>query len=1035
MNLIKGTKLYNTFGEKVVVINVRDDGFFDTKLYSVVSISVDKRKETQVLEEERQYNLSDIGCIIFYNEKDIKKGEILSTFKEYEWNKKNIVDFYEKKRQKELADILSNAPSRVLLNDAYRKKLIAGYHDMSYSQKEELEFFKKYRGMYFARMDFDVEYYKKNRELLWKKHYYNKIYVGKHGTVYDENHCPVIIDWRSPLASLVNDNERKTYKRENDYIYNYDMLLKRRFPYPNSFEFNNVWIANSKFYKEGDVDPFLITVLTQLRHEGNERAVDIIETIQKEQNEIVRMANKSFYVQGCAGSGKTMILLHRLSYLTYNDKNLDFSRVKIITPNENIILQLKDLSAQLEISNIEQMTIEQYYLSILKEYSSTLYDTLTNKYANAFGREGTKFTIKSENSLNEMFLNYVYSDDFKKLLDERYSSYFDNIFSVVSHIVKTENKYDLRTLVNLVRDIFTVLEKREKNKAEIENLKNNLEKLDDTIKNLEKNIAKLQNKDETLLSNSNKKQQEKINAIDKIIKIDEKLDKIKTDKSNVEVQLKKINAIKLEVDINKEYKEEKIESLEKLQPTIKEFEDKIEQLNKDIYTIKRMIDSLKEEILDKEIKYQSLQREYQAVAALGIFKKMKIKAEYQNVKKIKELAEQDFTIKSATFEKLNQDLNSVTTQYNNYLLNAFFYLKEIKDGLSAQFANLDDNEKALLNEKNEIINKFHLDDSNYVLEKEKHLNILKDAQSQKNDAKKELTKLENDLSVANDQKAKCEYNLRLLGILPKEEELAFKRLCNKLITKSNNKFENRIKLTGNNIVEEILMPELNLLYQKYNIVEGNSIFKYKLYLMLYIFVKLRGEKSLSSLICIDEAQDISLNEYRVIRSANSDAVFNLYGDTNQLIYRGRGLEQWDYLKNAGFAFQGFKLNRNYRNVSNITQYCNKNLALNMTEMGIEGEDVEEITLNSLQNYLKVINIVIVKDREILKYFNQICQDYNFIDNKDVPIVKNKINVITIEMSKGMEFSKVIVIDKDMTMREKYIAYTRALNRLVVCKIS
>jgi DNA helicase IV len=66
------------------------------------------------------------------------------------------------------------------------------------------------------------------------------------------------------------------------------------------------------------MDPFLLDVLTQLRRDGNDKAVDIIETIQKEQNEIVRLKNKSLYVQGCAGSGKTMILLHRLSITILN---------------------------------------------------------------------------------------------------------------------------------------------------------------------------------------------------------------------------------------------------------------------------------------------------------------------------------------------------------------------------------------------------------------------------------------------------------------------------------------------------------------------------------------------------------------------------------------------------------------------------------------------------------------------------------------------------------------------------------------------
>ena len=48
--------------------------------------------------------------------------------------------------------------------------------------------------------------------------------------------------------------------------------------------------------------------------------------------------------------------------------------------------------------------------------------------------------------------------------------------------------------------------------------------------------------------------------------------------------------------------------------------------------------------------------------------------------------------------------------------------------------------------------------------------------------------------------------------------------------------------------------------------------------------------------------------------------------------------------------------------------------------------------------------------------------------------ETKINILTVEMTKSIEFSDVLVIDKDMIRREKYIAYTRVLNKLIVSKI-
>ena len=53
----------------------------------------------------------------------------------------------------------------------------------------------------------------------------------------------------------------------------------------------------------------------------NKKAVlgEIIATIQQEQNEIIRKSPyHSMIVQGVAGSGKTTVAMHRISYILYN---------------------------------------------------------------------------------------------------------------------------------------------------------------------------------------------------------------------------------------------------------------------------------------------------------------------------------------------------------------------------------------------------------------------------------------------------------------------------------------------------------------------------------------------------------------------------------------------------------------------------------------------------------------------------------------------------------------------------------------------
>ena len=90
---------------------------------------------------------------------------------------------------------------------------------------------------------------------------------------------------------------------------------------------------------------------------------DIVKTIQKKQNDIIRAdINKNIICQGVAGSGKTAIIVHRLSNLLYNNPNIPAERYLFIAPNSNFKSELSNLNKKLKIDKIKLSTLYEYYI-------------------------------------------------------------------------------------------------------------------------------------------------------------------------------------------------------------------------------------------------------------------------------------------------------------------------------------------------------------------------------------------------------------------------------------------------------------------------------------------------------------------------------------------------------------------------------------------------------------------------------------------------------------------------------------------------
>ena len=209
---------------------------------------------------------------------------------------------------------------------------------------------------YFGRVDYTEEG-SGNRETL---------YIGKNGVSKDRTEV-VIVDWRAPVSTLYYENElgKGSYDvpgmlRSNlTERINVDLQLKRTFD-----------VGDGKLlgYFDNDTaatDELLVKYLSQ-----NKDVVlgDIISTIQKEQNEIIRESPYlDVIVQGVAGSGKTTVAMHRISYILYNyGKQFYPSGFCIIGSNDMLLNYITSGLPELDVHNVGQKRMDLFLQDLLE---------------------------------------------------------------------------------------------------------------------------------------------------------------------------------------------------------------------------------------------------------------------------------------------------------------------------------------------------------------------------------------------------------------------------------------------------------------------------------------------------------------------------------------------------------------------------------------------------------------------------------------------------------------------------------------------
>lgn len=180
------------------------------------------------------------------------------------------------------------------------------------------------------------------------------IYIGRYGLTLEDAFEPLIVDWRAPIASLFYKGTvgPSSYNPPSGEI-KADILSRKQLIIRKG-ELKGV------FDSALDVkDEILQMVLTS---NSSEKLKDIVMTIQKEQDEIIREdRNKIVVVNGVAGSGKTTIALHRVSYLLYNFRNQFGDKVLIFGPNDIFMDYIAQVLPTLgESGGINQTTFENF---------------------------------------------------------------------------------------------------------------------------------------------------------------------------------------------------------------------------------------------------------------------------------------------------------------------------------------------------------------------------------------------------------------------------------------------------------------------------------------------------------------------------------------------------------------------------------------------------------------------------------------------------------------------------------------------------
>lgn len=250
-------------------------------------------------------------------------------------------------------------------------------------------------------------------------------------------------------------------------------------------------------------------------------------------------------------------------------------------------------------------------------------------------------------------------------------------------------------------------------------------------------------------------------------------------------------------------------------------------------------------------------------------------------------------------------------------------------------------------------------------------------------------------------------------------------------------------------------------------IKGNKYDFEDLAALLYLKLRTEPNRQYSNIkhTVIDEAQDLGIFNFYVLRKCLPTSTFSIFGDLAQSIYDYRGIDNWDEVNSLIFNNKAniVNFNKSYRTTASIMNVADaisesinlgksdlvvrQGLPVSFDEAPTSNELVEQIA-NKIKEYKEkgYKTIAVISKTDLLsRYINDDLRELgivipNVTEKDDVSLDEFSVCTISNQLAKGLEFDAVILnnvndkiysCDSTLDMKLLYVAVTRALHELDV----
>ena len=181
--------------------------------------------------------------------------------------------------------------------------------------------------------------------------------------ISDANQEPLVVDWRAPIAEPF-------YRATGAHPMG--LVLRRHFLTEGPKVLD---LEDELFDPEGDNSGRGLglsgpqVLISTLERSRTGRMRDIVATVQREQDEIIRAPLPGILVvQGGPGTGKTAVALHRAAYLLYTHRfPLESQGVLVLGPNPTFLRYIEHVLPSLDETGVELSTVNGLYTATRPE--------------------------------------------------------------------------------------------------------------------------------------------------------------------------------------------------------------------------------------------------------------------------------------------------------------------------------------------------------------------------------------------------------------------------------------------------------------------------------------------------------------------------------------------------------------------------------------------------------------------------------------------------------------------------------------------